>query len=98
MSIREGLSPLTNTNLVCKLNKSLYELKKSFRSWYQRLNQYLLLHQYQQLESNANICLKKEVDNGFMIITIYVDNCIIISNHVALIQKVKDILQKEFDI
>ena len=98
MSIPKGLSPPPNTNLVCKLNKSLYGLKQSSRAWYQRLDQYLLLHHYQWLELDANIYLKKEADNGFIIITVYVDDCIIISNHVALIQQVKDTLQKEFDM
>ena len=83
---------------MCKLNKSLYGLKQSSRAWYQQLDQYLLLHQYHRLESNANIYIKREPDHGFTILTVYVDDCIIISTHVHLIQQVKDILHKEFDM
>jgi len=86
MDILEGLSCLSNTNLVCKLKKSLYGLKQSSRAWYQRLDQYLLLHGYQRLDSDANIYIKRTSNNSFTIITVYVDDCILISNKIELIQ------------
>jgi len=37
-------------------------------------------------------------NNGFTIITIYVDDCLVITNKPSLIQLIKNILQQEFDI
>lgn len=54
MTIPKGLPP-THINKICKLNKSLYGLKQSFRVWYPRLDQYLLLHKYQHPKSNVSI-------------------------------------------
>ena len=98
MSMPEGYSIPPQPDLMCKLNKSLYGLKQSSRAWYQQLDQYLLLHEYHCLESNANIYIKRKPDHGFTILTVYVDDCIIVSTHVHLIQQVKDILHKEFDM
>ena len=98
MSIPEGLLIPSNSNLVCKLNKSLYVLKQFSRAWYQRLYQYLLLHKFQRLESNASIYVKKKADHAFLILTFYVDDCILVSNQLTLIQHIKKILQMEFNM
>jgi hypothetical protein len=72
MSIPEGLP--SNPDLVCKLVKSLYGLKQSSRAWYMRFDTYLILQGYQRLEADANIYIKRESDDGFTIITVYVDD------------------------
>ena len=98
MSIPEGYSVPSNSDMVCKLKKSLYGLKQSSRAWYQRLDQYLLLHKFQRLESDASIYIKRETQNNFIILTVYVDDCILMSNQLTLIQNLKAILQMEFDM
>jgi len=96
MYIPEGLP--TNPKLVCKLIKSLYGLKESSRAWYIRFDAYLILQGYRRLESDANTYIKKDNNDGFTIITVYVDGCLIINNKPSLIQLIKNILQQEFDM
>ena len=85
MSLPDGLPTPSNPQLVCKLAKSLYGLKQSSRAWYQRLDSYLLLQGYTRLESDADIYIKRENDQGFIILIVYVDDCIVVSNKAALI-------------
>jgi len=96
MSIPEGLS--TPSNLVCKLIKSLYGLKQSSRAWYMRFDAYLIQQGFLRLEANANIYIKRDNDDGFLILTVYVDDCILISNHLSFIHKIIDILHIAFDM
>jgi len=96
--ILEGFLIPSNSNLVCKLDKSLYGLKQSSRAWYKCLDQYLLFHNFQRLESNASIYINTEADHNFIILTLYVDDCILINNQMTLIQDIKSILKKEFDM
>lgn len=100
MSLPEGLPEHINarSNLVCKLLKSLYGLKQSSRQWYLRLDKHLQLHDFKILESDVNIYIKREATSGFTIITIYVDDCIVVSNKLSLACQMKAIMQKEFEM
>lgn len=57
----------------------------------------MILQGFQRLESIVNIYIKKS-DVGFVILTIYVDDCILISNTLTLIEQIKFILQQEFNM
>lgn len=59
MSIPKGYPLPFNSNIACKLKKSIYGLKQSSRGWYQRRDQYLLKHKFQRLETNASIYIKQ---------------------------------------
>jgi hypothetical protein len=41
--------------LVCKLQKSLYGLKQSSRTWYQKLNNFVIENNFCKLQSNNNV-------------------------------------------
>jgi len=58
----------------------------------------LTLQGFTRLKSDANIYIKREKDEGFTILTVYVDDCIIVGNNTTLIQQVKDILQHKFNM
>ena len=94
----EGLALPLNSDLVCKLGRSLYGLKQSSRAWYLRLDQYLIFHKFLRLESDASIYIKREDNQNFLILTVYVDDCLLVSNQLSLIQNMKSLLQSEFDM
>ena len=96
MSLPEGV--IAPSNMVCKLIKSLYGLKQSSRAWYMCFDTYLLQQGFSRLEADANIYVKHDNDDGFTILTVYVDDCILISNHISLIHKIKAILHTTFEM
>ena len=96
MSLPEGV--IAPSNMVCKLIKSLYGLKQSSRAWYMRFDTYLLQQGFSRLEADANIYIKHDNDDGFTILTVYVDDCILVSNHISLIHKIKAILHTTFEM
>jgi hypothetical protein len=64
-----------------------------------QLGNYFTHQGYTRLEANANINIKKGSDgDGFTILTVYVDDCIVVSNKVSLIQLIKELLQKEIEM
>ena len=98
MTIPEGFSLPSNSDLVCKLCKSLYGLKQSSCAWYQCLDQYLTSNKFNRLESDASIYIQRKVDNTFLILTVYVDDCILVSNQLTFILNIKTLLQQEIDM
>lgn len=98
MIIPERLPPSDSLNMIRKVLKALYGLMQSSRTWYQQLNQHLLLNEFQRLKSDASIYLKSENDRGFINTTIYVDDCMLLRNKISLIQQVKTIIQTKFEI
>lgn len=45
---------------VCKLKKSLYELKQAHKAWYERLAKFLTNHVYVRGRIDKNLFVKKE--------------------------------------
>ena len=78
-----------------KLQRLLYELKQSWRMWYNHLSEYLLKERY----VNNPICpyvFIKETTSGFIIIDDYVDNLNIIGTHKEILE-VMTYLKNEFE-
>ena len=48
----EGLAEMSQENLVCRLNKSLYSLKQVLRCWYKRFNSFIISLGYNKLNSD----------------------------------------------
>jgi Reverse transcriptase (RNA-dependent DNA polymerase) len=75
-----------NTNLVCKLRKSIYGLKQSSRAWYDKLNSYLLSCDFKV--SNAGHSLFSKINNcTTIIVLVYVDDIIITGNDMKEIKR-----------
>jgi hypothetical protein len=97
MFMLEGLPIPPNPQIKCKILKSLYGFKKKSTTWCQCFKNYLILQGFQRLESKVYIYIKK-LDFGFVVLTVYVDDCIFISNTLTLIEQIKFILQQEFNM
>ena len=68
---------------VCKLNKSLYGLKQSARCWNEKIDEYLKSANYVQSKSDPCVYYRCQTVNGktvIMIVAVYVDDTILLSN------------------
>ena len=87
---------------VCKLRKSIYGLTQAARCWNTAIHKYLLQNEYEK--SNADSCLYSnsiKIEDGqaaSVILAIYVDDILILSNNAALSNKEKELLSQRFEI
>ena len=83
--------------LVCKLKKSLYGLKKSPRMWYQNFDTYILGLGF--MRSKVDHCgYSKKVGDHFINIVLYADDMLLIGNNKDVIKEVKYQLSSKFDM
>lgn len=63
---------------VCKLKRSIYGLKQSGKSWYERMGGYLIVCGFSKCPSDGNIYIRRSC-YFIVILALYVDDCIIFS-------------------
>lgn len=75
-----GFKRTENTELVCKLNKSIYSLKQPPRVWFENSKATFIRLGYNATKSN-NSLFTKFSDTIMMYILVYVDDFIITGNN-----------------
>ena len=86
-----------NPYLVCKLNTSLYGLKKAPRSWYAKIDGFLLSLSFVRCKSNPNFYLKL-IHGYLMIIVLYLDDLLITGSSKKDIASLKDAMNHAFSM
>eukprot|EP00253_Pinus_taeda_P033577 PITA_33577 len=86
----------TNSNLVCQLKKSLYDLKQSPRAWYAKMDNFLLDTGFSRCHSDNTVYTKK-VGKYFIILVLYVD-LILTGSDPNFMSNVKSSLKKKFEM
>jgi len=71
--------------LICRLNKILYELKQTSRKWYATLKVYLIFIDYQRIEIDHSVFTHQ----NDIIITIYVNDLLILESNIFNIEALK---------
>ena len=72
----EGFVDANNKNMVCRLHKALYGLKKAPRAWYERLHNYLVKIGFERTDDNSNLYLKMEKGKIILLSKFFVDDII----------------------
>ncbi|GJY05032.1 ribonuclease H-like domain-containing protein, partial [Tanacetum coccineum] len=91
----EGYFP--SDNKVCRLKKSLYDLKQAPRQWNAKLTSTLIVNEFSQSKSDYSLYTKS--DKGvFLTLLVYVDDIIITGNSISEIEKFKVFLKSKFMI
>ncbi len=85
-----------NEHKVCHLFKSLYELKQASQNWYDYFTHYLITLGYTKDNANSNIYIKHGDHSIFLIIALYVDVLLLISNKLILLTQANHVLSQEF--
>ncbi|GJV00537.1 retrotransposon protein, putative, ty1-copia subclass [Tanacetum coccineum] len=78
---------------VCKLQRSIYGLKKASRSWNKRFDEKIKMFGFTQNLDERCVYQKASGSNVTFLI-LYVDDIIIMGNHIPSLQSVKDYLGK----
>jgi Reverse transcriptase (RNA-dependent DNA polymerase) len=97
MALPPGHNKEGDATTVCKLNKSIYGLKQSPRTWYGKLSSYLISCDFKVSSADHSLFSKRD-ENYVIIILVYVDDIIITGNSLEEIKRVKIQLKKNFDI
>ena len=93
----EGYVDPNHPNKVCKLLKSLYGLKQSARCWNKKIDNYLKSEGY--TPSSADPCIYVRSKEGkIVILALYVDDNVIMSNSKKLLEAEKTKLSQRFDM
>ena len=83
--------------VVWKLNKLLYGLKQASREWYKRLSTELKSMGFQR--SSVDHCMfYKNRDSNLLVIAVYVDDMMILSNRIDLVNETKHELSSHFEM
>jgi hypothetical protein len=88
---------LPQSNLVCKLQRSLYGLKQASRQWNAKLTETLLSSGYNQSKADYSLFTKKTI-TGFTAILVYVDDLVLGGTDTAEIDQLKTLLDHKFSI
>jgi hypothetical protein len=84
-------------HLVCKLKKSLYELKQSSRAGYQHINMFFTHECFSRSQADHSLYVK-QTGEYLLIVIIYVDDLIISTNNVSILKWLKSRLEDEFEV
>ena len=85
-------------NLVCKLKKSLYGLKKDPRQWYLKFDKFMAVQSYSRCHYDHCVYFKR-LDNGiYIILFLYVDEMLIAGSNMQYINFLKRKLAKSFEM
>lgn len=92
----KGYIDLHHPNFVCKLRKSIYGLKQAARLWNIAFDSFLKQLKFKQIYADACVYIHSYEHSGYVIIALYVDDLLILSNDVDLISKTKIMLNSKF--
>ncbi|KAL4032228.1 hypothetical protein IC575_005296 [Cucumis melo] len=94
----EGFEVKGKENLVCRLNKSLYGLKKTPRCWYKRFDSFIVSLGYNRLNADPCAYFKRFGEKDFIVLLLYVDDMLVESLNKDRIEELKAHLAREFEM
>ena len=74
----EGFVEKGNENMVCRLKKSLYELKQATRQWYQKFKSFMVDHAFHKTQADHFVFVKRYDRGEFLIFLLYVDDMLVV--------------------
>ena len=93
----EWFTSSNGEHLLCKLNKSVYELKQASRQWYLKFHNFISSFDFVENIIDQCICHKISV-RKICFLVLYVDDILLASNYKGMVREVKQFLSKIFDM
>jgi Reverse transcriptase (RNA-dependent DNA polymerase) len=97
MDLSPGHKRERDSNLACKLIKSIYELKQSLWVWYEKLSSFLISCNFKINNSDHSLFINTN-NSHITIILMYVDDIKVTGSNKDNIELIKGKLQNKFDI
>ncbi|KAE8683864.1 hypothetical protein F3Y22_tig00111166pilonHSYRG00202 [Hibiscus syriacus] len=94
----DGYCTLETKDKVCLLKKSLYRLKQSPRQWYKRFDEFMLRIGFARSNYDSCVYMRKKDEKISTYLLLYVDDMLVASKSKEEVQKIKDMLNSEFDM
>ncbi|WVZ83833.1 hypothetical protein U9M48_030931 [Paspalum notatum var. saurae] len=98
MTQPEGFVAPGKEHLICRLQKSLYDLKQAPRQWYKRFYSFMVAHAYFRSKYDSCVYFKQFPNGSSIYLLLYVDDMLIASYDKALINVLKSQLSHEFEM
>ena len=76
----------------------MYGLKQAPRSWYEKIDSFFLQHGFMRSKSDPNLYTKFDEHGYILLISLYVDDLIIIGNADKLIDEIKKQLSQFYEM
>ncbi|CAL9098155.1 unnamed protein product [Musa textilis] len=93
----KGFSSSVGEQLVCKLKKSIYDLKQASRQWYFKFHG--VISSFGFVENPMDQCIYQKVSGSkICFLVLYVDDILLATNDKGLLHEVKQFLSKNFDM
>ena len=93
----DGFIEKGQEHMLCKLKRSIYGLKQASRSWNTRFDQAIKSYGFYQCPDES--CVYKKCDGSVVVLLVlYVDDILLISNDVGVLSLVKVWLSSQFDM
>jgi hypothetical protein len=97
MQIPQGYTHSFPPNTLCKLTKSLYDLKQANRQWFEKLTSFIISIGFKQSYVDTSLFTLHN-NQCFISLLVYVDDILIAGNNKGVIQQVKAQLHDKFSI
>ncbi|KAL4376396.1 hypothetical protein GQ457_02G039420 [Hibiscus cannabinus] len=94
----EGFVVPGKEHQVYKLKRALYGLKQAPRAWYYKIDFYLQKLGFQRCVNEATLYLKKEKNADLLVISLYVDDLLVMGSNDKAVSEFKLSMQKEFEM
>ena len=67
---------------MCKLKKSLYDLKQALWQWYMKFDNFMHENGYNRFHSNFCVYFKRLNDERYIILCLYVDDMVVARSNI----------------
>lgn len=98
MDIPPGFKTNLTEGKVCKLRKTIYGLRQSPRTWFEKFTKVLKRDKYIQSQADDTLFIKHFDHGKVAMLIVYVDDIVLTGNHDEEIKRLKCLLSKEFEI
>ena len=93
----EGFVDPNKRDMVCKLHKAWFGIKKARRDWHERLHNYLTQIGFQRTNDNNSLYVKEDSDRKLVMAEIFVDDTVFTRND-DLCKAFVEEMRKEFEM